>query len=64
MRAASLNTPDGIECLLCGKGREDARILLHFSRILICDECVELCYSVVRAELRSEDWERLKGFAP
>jgi ATP-dependent protease Clp ATPase subunit len=47
-------------CSFCGKSHHDVRKLVAGPRVLICDECVELCMAIVREDgasfyLRSPD---------
>jgi ClpX C4-type zinc finger len=40
-------------CSFCGKARSEVRHLIAGPNVLICDECIELCYRIVEGEGKS-----------
>lgn len=52
---SSKNTVHRESCSFCGKSYNDVRRLIRGSRdTFICDECVDLCHSIVQQEAASE----------
>jgi len=51
-------------CRYCGNEPHDVRIMITHAGLCICDVCVEMCADVVRRQIRNEDWEKLRHFAP
>ena len=48
---AKNDTPKSIRCSFCGKAQENVRKIVAGPGVYICDECVELCTSIIEAEL-------------
>ena len=44
-----------IRCSFCGKGQEEVERIIAGPGVYICDECVELCTSIIEAELYDEE---------
>ncbi len=62
-------SPKNIEhkesCSFCGKSYNDVRRLIRGSQdTFICDECVELCYSIVQQETSGERKPLQMGYIP
>ena len=48
-------TPKNVRCSFCGKSQENVRKIVAGPGVYICDECVELCTSIIEAELYDEE---------
>ena len=49
------DTPRSVRCSFCGKSQENVRKIVAGPGVYICDECVDLCNSIIDAELYDED---------
>ena len=47
--------PKSIRCSFCGKAQENVRKIVAGPGVYICDECVELCNSIIEAELYDDE---------
>ena len=47
--------PKNIRCSFCGKSQENVRKIVAGPGVYICDECVELCNSIIEAELYDDE---------
>ena len=43
-----------VRCSFCGKAQENVKRIIAGPGVYICDECVELCESIIEAELYDE----------
>jgi ATP-dependent Clp protease ATP-binding subunit ClpX len=51
-------TPENYCCSFCGKSQAKVRKLLAGpDNVFICDECVELCYEIIKEELGEEPYD-------
>lgn len=41
-----------LKCSFCGKSQDQVQKLVSGPGVCICDECIELCYEIVRRDLR------------
>ena len=48
-------TPKSVRCSFCGKSQENVKKIVAGPGVYICDECVELCTSIIEAELYDEE---------
>ena len=56
------NTPENYCCSFCGKSQANVRKLLAGpDNVFICDECVELCYEIVKEEFGEEPFDDASG---
>lgn len=47
--SAETKTPGQVEyCSFCGKSQHEVKVIIAGPRVLICDECIDLCASIVR----------------
>ena len=52
-------------CSFCGKSQHEVRKLISGLSAFICDECVELCVSIIReAKTRGQTAEPVTALAP
>ncbi len=49
------DTPKSVRCSFCGKAQESVRKIVAGPGVYICDECVELCTSIIEAELYEDE---------
>ena len=49
------DTPKNVRCSFCGKAQENVRKIVAGPGVYICDECVDLCNSIIDAELYEEE---------
>lgn len=49
------NVPKSVRCSFCGKSQENVKKIVAGPGVYICDECVELCTSIIEAELYEDD---------
>ena len=49
------NIPKNVRCSFCGKSQENVKKIVAGPGVYICDECVDLCSSIIEAELYDED---------
>ena len=47
--------PKSVRCSFCGKAQENVRKIVAGPGVYICDECVELCNSIIEAELYDDE---------
>ncbi len=47
--------PKSVRCSFCGKAQENVRKMVAGPGVYICDECVELCTSIIEAELYDDE---------
>ena len=47
--------PKSVRCSFCGKAQENVRKIVAGPGVYICDECVELCNSIIEAELYEDE---------
>ena len=47
--------PRSVRCSFCGKAQENVRKIVAGPGVYICDECVELCNSIIEAELYDDE---------
>ncbi len=52
---AKNDTPKSVRCSFCGKAQENVRKIVAGPGVYICDECVELCTSIIEAELYDDE---------
>ena len=52
---AKNDIPRSVRCSFCGKAQENVRKIVAGPGVYICDECVDLCNSIIDAELYDED---------
>ena len=48
------NNTKTVRCSFCGKSQESVRKIVAGPGVYICDECVELCNSIIAAEMFDE----------
>lgn len=49
--------PKNVRCSFCGKAQENVKKIVAGPGVYICDECVDLCNSIIDAELYEEEAE-------
>src|SRR5690606_39241157 len=42
-------------CSFCGKSQHEVRKLIEGPSAFVCDECIELCNTILQDEIRTED---------
>ena len=47
--------PKSVRCSFCGKAQENVRKIIAGPGVYICDECVDLCVSIIDAEIYDDD---------
>ena len=47
---AKNDIPKNVRCSFCGKSQENVRKIVAGPGVYICDECVDLCTSIIQAE--------------
>ena len=52
---AKNSAPKSVRCSFCGKSQENVRKIVAGPGVYICDECVELCNSIIEAELYEDE---------
>ena len=52
---AKNDKPRSVRCSFCGKSQENVRKIVAGPGVYICDECVELCNSIIEAELYDDE---------
>ena len=52
---AKNDNPRSVRCSFCGKAQENVRKIVAGPGVYICDECVELCNSIIEAELYDDE---------
>lgn len=51
------DVPKSVRCSFCGKAQESVKKIVAGPGVYICDECVDLCNSIIEAELYDEENE-------
>lgn len=49
------DTPKNVRCSFCGKAQESVRKIVAGPGVYICDECIDLCNSIIETELYEEE---------
>jgi len=49
------DTPRNVRCSFCGKAQESVRKIVAGPGVYICDECIDLCNSIIETELYEEE---------
>ena len=52
---AKNDKPKSVRCSFCGKAQENVRKIVAGPGVYICDECVELCNSIIETELYDDE---------
>ena len=52
---AKNDIPKTVRCSFCGKAQENVKKIVAGPGVYICDECVDLCTSIIEAELYTDD---------
>lgn len=52
---AKNDTPKSVRCSFCGKSQENVRKIVAGPGVYICDECVDLCTSIIETELYDDE---------
>ena len=52
---AKNDVPKSVRCSFCGKAQENVKKIVAGPGVYICDECVELCNSIIEAELYEDE---------
>ena len=52
---AKNDIPKSVRCSFCGKAQENVKKIVAGPGVYICDECVELCNSIIEAELYDDE---------
>ena len=52
---AKNDTPRNVRCSFCGKSQENVKKIVAGPGVYICDECVDLCESIIEAELYDDE---------
>ncbi len=52
---AKNDTPKSVRCSFCGKAQENVKKIVAGPGVYICDECVELCNSIIETELYDDE---------
>ena len=52
---AKNDIPKSVRCSFCGKAQENVRKIVAGPGVYICDECVDLCTSIIETELYDEE---------
>ena len=47
---AKNDIPKNVRCSFCGKSQENVRKIVAGPGVYLCDECVDLCTSIIQAE--------------
>ena len=58
---AKNNVSNNVRCSFCGKNQELVKKIIAGPNVYICDECVELCKSIIETELEYEEENTNKG---
>ncbi|MBQ9657618.1 MAG: ATP-dependent Clp protease ATP-binding subunit ClpX [Clostridia bacterium] len=56
--AKNNDIPRNVKCSFCGKTQESVRKLIAGPGVYICDECIELCSSIIDNEIYDEEEEK------
>ena len=49
------DVPKSVRCSFCGKSQENVRKIVAGPGVYICDECVDICTSIIEAELYDDE---------
>ena len=49
------DVPKSVRCSFCGKAQENVKKIVAGPGVYICDECVELCTSIIESELYDDE---------
>ena len=49
------DTPKNVRCSFCGKSQENVKKIVAGPGVYICDECVDLCTSIIESELYEDE---------
>ena len=52
---AKNDVPKSVRCSFCGKSQENVRKIVAGPGVYICDECVDLCTSIIEADIYDDD---------
>ena len=52
---AKNDNPKNVRCSFCGKSQDSVKKIVAGPGVFICDECVEICTSIIEAEKYEED---------
>ena len=52
---AKNDNPNNVRCSFCGKSQDSVKKIVAGPGVFICDECVDLCTSIIEAEKYEED---------
>ena len=52
---AKNDTPKSVRCSFCGKAQENVKKIVAGPGVYICDECVELCNSIIETEIYDDE---------
>ena len=52
---AKNDVPKSVRCSFCGKAQENVRKIVAGPGVYICDECVDLCNSIIESELYDDE---------
>lgn len=52
---AKNDTPKSVRCSFCGKAQENVKKIVAGPGVYICDECVELCNSIIETEIFEDE---------
>lgn len=55
---AKNDTPKNVRCSFCGKAQESVRKIVAGPGVYICDEWIDLCNSIIEAEIYDEENEK------
>mgnify|MGYP002561224280 CR=1 FL=1 len=55
---AKNDIPKNVRCSFCGKAQESVRKIVAGPGVYICDECIDLCNSIIEAEIYDEENEK------
>ncbi len=58
MAKNSNDIPKNVKCSFCGKTQENVKRLVAGPGVYICDECIDLCNSIIESEIYDEDEEK------
>jgi hypothetical protein len=47
--------PTPLRCSFCNKGQRDVKKLIAGPRVYICDECVDICLTIIKEDKAQED---------
>ena len=58
---ARSDTPKSVRCSFCGKTQDEVRKIVAGPGVYICDECVDLCNSIIDTEEYEDERYTLEG---